>query len=627
MRMFSIVLVMFLSVSCSSKAKKPSTPLPQNNIQSTDINAQIEFDAASFQLKNKKFSEAQRAFSNFLKLHPSDTLSVVAELYLLRSELGDLNNVSEITIGKLKSLASRDLDSRVKWAAISYQALALQNLEKKNIALEVLESYPSPSLSPLILNFDRSSIWVLIAESMRTHQRYTEALYVLDAISKTEKSILTRFAISRAFEMAPSVKEAALEAMTADKEHAFVRAIAGIVLLEKWLNDGGNRRQKSALSALLTRIENDLPGIDAVERGQRIREGIEILGPARQRIIGVILPIEGKNQKIGKMVLDAIQFGAQKVQGQGAGSVTIVIRNENKNAPEIMEEFERLGVALVIGPLDRKRAHVFAKEAQRLTIPMLSLSSSDFSNNPWAFRFSGNPKSEIKKVISISMAAGDQTFAVLSSQTPYSKKMASWFKAEVISRGGEVVLEKTFDRKDTDYTKLAGTVKKARPDAVFIPETGRVVGKISAFMAHVNVWGDSLKKRSDPKSSRIGVHYLGTSLWYQSSLVRQSSEYVKHALIPVWSSKLFDGEKSKVFYDTFSKSIGRKPSTFDVFSFDAIQIAYQLLAHSPDPEKIQALLSTLKYSGVSGNISGQPSLLSNDLRLLEVGYKNFVVYK
>ncbi len=626
MKVVFVLIILGLFTSCSSKAKRAPKTLEQKTITSSNQEVQVEFDSAFELLNAKSFSPAAEAFRRFQAQHPSDSLASVANLYQFRAELGDFSQVDASQAEQLRALASTTgIDERVRWAATLYHAIVLQNLEQKDAAIGALEMYPSASLSPLILSYDENLSWVLISEAMLKSQRYTDALFAHDAMFQRGTETLKTFATSKAFLAAVNLKDSELEALTTDKESGFIRAIMGVTLMERWLA-GDSPPNKDALVSFYDRIQPDLVSIDAQARGERVLSQISNMGAPRKKIVAIVVPMTGRNKTLGDRILKTLYFGIGAFE-KGESTTTFIVRDSNLDPAATMNEFQEKGVSLVIGPLERTRAAAFSVESKRLNLPHLSLAMTEFADTDTSVRYAMDAEAEVQRVVDIAIKNGDQRFAVLSSATQYSEQMKIWFKRIVKEKGGSIVLEKTFDRKDTDFTKLAEATKTARPDAVFIPETGKVVGNISAFMAHVNVWGASITSRPDPKSSRIGVHYLGTSMWYQDSLVRQSSQYVKHAVIPVWSSKIFDDKKSKHFYENFKTELGRKPSSLDAFAFDAAQIAIRLLEGSSNPSVILSSLRTLNMTGVTGEIRGSQTELVNEIRLLTVKRKAFAAFE
>ena len=623
---FIILILSILGASCSSKPKPSGGVLDQKVIKSTDESAQRDFSSAFSHLEGGNFSAAEDAFRSFGDKHPNDALSSVVSLYQLRAELKDFANVEEKSVRDLGALADlANQDSRIRWAAKAYQAMGLAHMGKNEDAIRVLSMYPSASLSPLVLERDKNEIWVLIASSLHQHRRFSDAFYAYSAIHESGSAVLKRFAIAKGFALAPQMEMKDLESMISQKDNRFVQTLASVVVLEKWL---GEKRglKKDTLLGFYQKIEPDLETYLAKDRGARILERISLLGPPRKRLVGVILPIKGANASIGKRTLDAIHFGMgafDKGADNAKGQTIFVIANSNEDPNKVMQKFQEQGVAMVLGPLDRKRADLFGDAAESYDIPLLSLSLQNF-NGDHSFRFGVDAKREVQRVVDLAIKNGDQKFAVLSSSTPYSKQMAIWFKEKVQEKGGTIVLEKTFKRKDKDFTKLAAITRKKRPDAIFIPETGKVVGNISAFMAHVDIWGIAINSRPDSKTARMGVHYLGTSLWYHESLVRQSSQYVKDAVIPVWSSRLFVSETSNQFYKNYRNKFGRNPSTLDAFAFDSAKIALNMIGKSSDSNTISEGLRTLQYEGVTGEIKGEKGRLVNRLRLLKVGRKRFL---
>lgn len=631
----ALVAVFVGGAACSNKHKR-GTAISSEVIRASNREAQQVFDEGVAALHASQWAVAMEKFRWVQAEYPKDAIAPVAELYAARAALGDLSAADTppraTTLASLASLAESREDDRVRWAAAVYYAIGLVVAGEDAEAVAVLRDYPSSQLSPLVLPVDHLAGALLVAEGQLGAARYSDAiasygrLWTLAAVDADAEEIL--FATSRALESATRIKEAELVDLSSSDD-AFARAVAGLTLLERRAAKA-SPEEAEALQALQQRIATDVATIGEASRLEAVSYHLAANQPAQRLAIALALPLSGPAAPAGRAALDGALVAAQAFKPGMSTTTVIFVDAQTQEAAPQLARLRQLGVAAVIGPLDPKLAATWAAAANAEEIPLIALTTEPIGEHAgdWAFRWFIDAGAEARAAAQVAVQEqGDLRIAVLRPNIGYGRQMGSWFADAARAAGGEIVLDREYDRNATNFSALASEVAAAKPHAIFIPDTGAKVAEVTAFLAQANVWGIAGDRRPDPRSKRTEVHYIGTSLWNDPALLRQARSYVTGALLPAWSSSAFEDTASRAFFADFNRATGRDASDLAAFAADAVGFVRSrfVLGQSSALQVRDAALQKELYRGITGGTrfrsNGEPTRI---LRFITVREGNFV---
>ncbi len=420
----------------------------------------------------------------------------------------------------------------------------------------------------------------------------------------------TTFATSRAFEAASTyTSPETLESLLAS-EAVLTRAVAGWAHLDRQLQRSDHsERERRELERLYRRMAPDLNQIGASDRVAELSTDMATLGGKRRLVIGVLLPLSGSNQSIGRRVMAGMLLAARAFETRQSSRVTLVFEDSNDDPEALFSTFRQREVTAVVGPLDDARARTLASHARRTNIPMLALTARPLEeggvDDPFVFRNFMAPAAEARAVARIAFEElGDRRAVVLHPSVGYGTSLQRAFAETFRELGGQVVTSLAYDRSQSDFTSLAERAADARPDVVFIPDTASKAAEISAFLADQSIWG--IAGEPPEETDRQYVHYLGTSLWYDPILTRQASDYVRGAVVPSWFAPVFQHSPTRRFVRRFRAVFDRTPKNMEAFGFDSIAWVRRLMLdrglHTPENLRA-AWLDGTSFQGATGTVS------------------------
>ena len=255
-------------------------------------------------------------------------------------------------------------------------------------------------------------------------------------------------------------------------------------------------------------------------------------------------------------------------------------------------------VVAVIGEVASSRSKTAAPEFQRAGIPMISPSSTNpdvTKVGDFIFRvcfidpFQGfvmakfaTEELKLKKVAILRDPSQD-----------YSVGLADVFKEEFAKMGGTIVVDASYNAKDSDFRSQLGQIKTAGADGIFIPGYYNEVGTIAR----------------QAKELGIEVPLMGGDGWDSEKLVEGAGgpgKALEGAYFSTHYSK--DSKEAKVqdFVKAFTAKNGKAPASLVAQGYDAMMILADAIkrAGSIERKKVRdALAQTKDFDAVTGKIT------------------------
>lgn len=598
----------------------------------------------------------------------------------------DGERVDQEVFGLLEPLSvTNGVDDRIRYAAQAYLAVAHVINRDVEQGLEILGSYPGASMSPMVLEFDRRWLWPLIAEGLGRAERHGASVIAwgrLHALLRDEAAAamevededgqrsqvdqswpdeesygeLGTLAVARAFEAEPYLTNEQVQRFLSDDE-PLVRAVGAWTFIRAQI---GSRVDEETVQALQTVFNETAPAfltILAADRASELSAALASVSGPDRLVIGALLPLSGPNRAVGYRALAGMLVAQRSFHVAGQPSITLIIEDSRGDVVAAYHRLVEEGVLAVVGPVETAQARLLIEPSSQRGVPVLAMTTDriiteayqpsmvmenredgeelveeqDLSQPP-IFRNFVNAIAEARAAAVLSFEVlGDRRAAVVYPDMGYGRAMSAAFSEEFRRLGGEVVASVAYDRQGTDYVDTARAVARSRPDAIFLPDTGAKVAEVTAFLAQENIWGLAPDGTRPTRTQRQFVHYLGTSLWQDQTLLHQASSYVQGALVPAWYSSVFSDGDTRRFTGSFDAIYGRRADHFEAFAYDSINRIRSLLLDRGLPDG-QALAEALRSDGWTQGATGRYRFGSDgephrQLRYLVIEDREWSVYE
>ena len=645
----SLCAVLLVAAAACKTGPQPhpdrTTAPDQRPIEPSAKDVSDEFERGKEAIRAGDWDRARELF-RLVQTEGGDSAATdLAELYIARCDLRELKvqaggagsgtrRPGGDVSSRLRQIGyDQTVDSRVRRAARLYAAAADARQGKGDEAYRGFDDYPDGFLGSAVLKRDRDVLWPILVEGLWRAGRPVAALEAAARLYDQAESLdgtkgLRRFARTRGFEAAGALPTRRLEAALEDAG-PFVKATMGWSYLFDRLQSGDlGESDRKEIDRYYTEVTAALAEIGAGKRVSELSIRRATAGGAERLTIGAILPLSGQNEEVGHRVMRGMLLAMDAFEARVAPRVTLLFADSAKAAEDVVDRMLDQGASILVGPLDSQRADAFAEIAQTNEVPLMALTSrhplaktepgsvrdqervSGGSTNPtarrsegvWVFQNFMDPGAETRGVVDVAFEKlGDRRFAIAYPNIGYGAYLKDVYHRRVRQLGGTVVKSVEYKRDSSDYTRVAKQIAAAEPDAIFIPDTADKVAEVTAFLADQNVWGSGENRPDD--SRRTYVHYLGTTLWHEPSLLRQARDYVDRPVVPAWYADAFQDQPTASFGRRYNATYGEPPENIEAFGFDAIQWIRTLMLDRGIARSAalrDALLGSESFRGATG---------------------------
>jgi len=335
--------------------------------------------------------------------------------------------------------------------------------------------------------------------------------------------------------------------------------------------------------------------------------------------IGCVLPLSGRYAAAGNRVLDAIILASGVFDPLVKTPIKIIIEDSQSQPETARAAVAKLvledGVICILGPLGADESKDAAGEAQRLKVPIITLTQregiTDIGN--YVFRSYLTNRAEIESLVKYAIQEmALSRFAVLYPDDDYGREMEKMFREGVLRGKGKILKAIPYQTTETDFAdeiksisalkQSSSSMKKGKspegedkPDmgfeALFIPDSPERIRMIVPQLAFHDI---------------RGVKLLGTSTWDTPDILKAGSELLEGAIfVDAFSPYSFYPEVND-FTDLYYTNYSREPDAVEALAYDAAGVVVKSLMEDGIKTRDQFranLLDIRNYRGVTGKTS------------------------
>lgn len=312
----------------------------------------------------------------------------------------------------------------------------------------------------------------------------------------------------------------------------------------------------------------------------------------RHLVVGLVLPLSGKDRALGERVLRGALWATQAlgahpgapaaihVEGSAAA---IDLRVRDSNGPggpaKAVAELERAGVQAIIGSPVRAEAKAIAAEAEKrgllaLHLSALQAAAEAASEAPGrSFGLLRSNEARAESLAQYLRTTGLSSVAVLAPATPYGQTMTRAFVAALAGAAPavHVVAELSFSATATTFTAQARQLLELAPQAVFVPATADKLELIAAQLAAVGALATYRveKRESEPPVKLL----LASAEGMGERLIKNAGRYLQGAVLaPIFSggARIMSANGERGRFAGYFEDGGGEPGALDALGHDAV---------------------------------------------------------
>ena len=273
------------------------------------------------------------------------------------------------------------------------------------------------------------------------------------------------------------------------------------------------------------------------------------------------------------------------------------------------------GAALILGPLFGANTPGVGQVAGAAGVNVISFSTDSAVAGGPVFLSGFLPEAEAERVVGFAAARGMGRIGVFYPRSAYGEAARRGAETAAYRSGGRVVVASAYDRTfegiQDGAEPFAGAAEAAGVTAVLLPEGGKGLQTVGAFMDYHGL---------DPSV----VKYMGLGQWNAGATLMEPT--LRGGWFPAP-----DPARVDTFSGLYEARYGARPPFIAVLGYDAVQVAGQLLAEArrtgdPRPFGRAALTRPDGFQGALGPLRFGPDGLSQRaMAILEVGAGGFEI--
>ncbi len=371
-------------------------------------------------------------------------------------------------------------------------------------------------------------------------------------------------------------------------------------------------------------------------------------GQPRICTVGCLLPLTGKYGRFGESVLHAMLLGARAFRSpeEKGSSIRLLVRDTQGDPEVAVERMRELAedpnVAGIVGPLRASVALACAEEAQKLGIPIITLTQREevARVGDYVFQNGLTIRQQVDTLVEFVMEEmAFSSFAVLYPKDAYGTLSRDLLEKKVLDMGGELVSAVPYEDGETDFQdeirllvgqkflrevarreeereqkRLLEEGGEVTPEGVeagfglgeeepeeepilppfqvlFIPDHFRKVALIAPTLALYDV---------------NEITLMGTNAWNSNELVELAGEYVRDAIF----ADGFFAESSmpyvREFVEDYTRAFQTEPRVLEAQGYDSLLMLEDafLQTQGKTREEVREALANMEgYAGLSGYTS------------------------
>ena len=423
---------------------------------------------------------------------------------------------------------------------------------------------------------------------------------------------------------------------------------------QRWLARAGSSPRAGALAAELARA----------------RAARAAVNPAR---IAVLLPLTGPHARLGRELRVAIEVAG--AAAPGARLTFVDTGGDADRAARAVDQAARAGAVGILGPVGQGESRAAAARAVELGLPIALLAPDDAGAAPAAgvFRLWPSPAGEAREAARLALALGYDRPAVLYPRDEEGRAQAEAFRAAAQAGGARVVRVGGYDPTARDlepdvkaflgldpatnqrlrrYLRRHGAAegwKTFSPDVdfdlLYVPDEVSRAALVVAYLPYFNVElrnGDELVDTLALRRKHGGhlpsvVQLLGSSGWYDQSLLARGGDPVQGALlaVPCVVGDEADTDAASEMAQRFTTRAGHPPGPVVAQAHDAalVMLAARAAAAAAGSRSPRAALTrALGQAGIDDGACGPAHMtrggqLDRPARLLQVDGSDFTLFE
>ena len=319
--------------------------------------------------------------------------------------------------------------------------------------------------------------------------------------------------------------------------------------------------------------------------------------------VGAYLSLSGENTAFGTDTREGIELAVADVNKAGGIKklpMKVLFEDDKSNANEannkVLQLIDRDKVVALLGEVASARSRAGGIVANKKKIPMITPSSTNpdvTKVGPFVFRvcFTDDVQGQMGAEFVINKLNKKKIAILFASDDLYSSGLAKEFRDYAKKIGGEIVIEKSFLQKETNFTTYINEIKDAKPEIIYAPIYYAAMVPIARQAKAVGIKGNM---------------FVGGDGWDADELLKDAGDELEGAYFTNHYAPGVPWPNAQKFLTQYTERFKRSPTSLAAMGYDAAMLLADAIgrAKSDTPESIRDAIATTKdFPGATGNIT------------------------
>ncbi|MDE2135556.1 MAG: penicillin-binding protein activator [Alphaproteobacteria bacterium] len=300
--------------------------------------------------------------------------------------------------------------------------------------------------------------------------------------------------------------------------------------------------------------------------------------------VGIILPFSDPSASVRTLANSMMKAAELALYDSNNQDILLMTADDTGSPTDAAAAAQKLldqGAEIIVGPIFSASVSAVAPLARDRGVPVLAFSTDRSVAGNGIYLLSFQPQSEVKRIVAYAASQGHKNFAAMIQQTPYGDVVAQSFRQAVVEAGANISDVERFNPTGGTVMDPAAAVAKSGCDAIFIAQGGSLLRSIPSALSYDGVDNNKVK-------------YLGTGLWYDAAITKES------LLAGGWFAAP-QPSGNDAFNAKYRQAFGPEPPQLASLAYDAISLV-ALLAHGTPYHRftLTVLTDPNGFAGVNG---------------------------
>lgn len=340
--------------------------------------------------------------------------------------------------------------------------------------------------------------------------------------------------------------------------------------------------------------------------------------------VGAYLSLSGSDSTFGTDTREGIELAVEQTNaaaGVKGKKVRVIYEDDKSTTQEASQKVRQLidrdKVVALLGEVASSRSLAGGLIANTSKVPMVTPSSTAVEvteKRDWVFRtcFTDEQQGQVAARFVKNELKKNKIGVFYAAQDTYSSGLAKSFRTEFKKLGGEIVIDKGYQKGDTNFRTYLSELKAANPEMIFVP----------------NYYNEMvLIARQAKELGLSGSMFIGGDGWDSSNLVEGAGSELEGAYFTNHYAPDVPWPNSKKFVDAFRAKYKHEPSSLSAQGYDAALLLFDAMSRAGEvaPEGIRKALSETKgFQGATGTLTIDQNRNANKpIVVVQIKNKNF----